>query len=174
MFKAWMIILQQVPNSVLWLLDNGYQGRMNMIKFADKFSITSDRIIFAQRSKKSDHLARHRLADLALDTRLYNGHTTTCDALWAGIPVVTIQGNQFSSRVASSLLSNIGLEECIATTVDSYIKICLELALKREALEILKVKLNRNIHSEPLFNTSQYTHHLEALWYHLYQHAIEN
>ncbi|MBT8608425.1 hypothetical protein G6656_09075, partial [Polynucleobacter paneuropaeus] len=112
-FASWMNILKKVEGGVLWLLEDNSLAAENLRKEAQKAGINPDRLIFAQRVPHAEHLARHELADLFLDTYPYNAHTTASDALWAGLPLITIQGSSFASRVASSLLTAVGLEELI-------------------------------------------------------------
>ena len=109
-----------------------------------------------------DHLARHRAADLFLDTFHYNAHTTASDALWAGLPVVTLEGETFASRVASSLLRAVGLPELVARTREDYEALALALATAPEKLASLRVKLAANRETHPLFDTALFTRHLES------------
>jgi predicted O-linked N-acetylglucosamine transferase (SPINDLY family) len=116
-----------------------------------------------------DHLARHRLADLFLDTFPYNAHTTTSDALWAGLPVLTLIGKSFASRVAASLLNAIGLPELIANTQVEYEALAIELALNSKKLADIKLKLAKNRLSTPLFDTPLFTKNLEAAYIQMYE-----
>ena len=116
-----------------------------------------------------EHLARHRQADLFLDTFPYNAHTTTSDALWAGLPVLTLMGQSFASRVAASLLNAIGLPELITTTPEAYEALAIELAKHPEKLQALKQKLASNRLTTPLFDTPQFTKDLERAYVQMYQ-----
>jgi predicted O-linked N-acetylglucosamine transferase (SPINDLY family) len=127
--------------------------------------ISAERIIFAPFVRAPDkHLARLRLADLFLDTLPYNAHATTCDALWAGVPVVTLTGSSFAGRVGTSLLSALGLPELIADTPAAYESIALNLARNPRSLARIKKKLARNRETHPLFDTARYTRNLEAAY----------
>jgi len=123
--------------------------------------VDGDRLIFTGPLPKDRHLARYRLADLALDTRIYGGHTTTSDALWAGVPVVAIQGAHFASRVSSSILTAIGLPELVTHNLEDYEALGLELSRDPDALRALKAKLDRNRLREPLFDTPRFARNLE-------------
>jgi predicted O-linked N-acetylglucosamine transferase (SPINDLY family) len=116
-----------------------------------------------------EHLARHRQADLFLDTFPYNAHTTTSDALWTGLPVLTLMGQSFASRVAASLLTAIGLPELITTTPEAYEALAIELAGNSEKLIALKQKLASNRLTTPLFDTPQFTKGLEQAYLKMYQ-----
>jgi predicted O-linked N-acetylglucosamine transferase (SPINDLY family) len=135
MFDVWMRILQQVPEGVLWLLSTNKIAEENLRREAEARGIKSERLIFADRLPKDEHLARLRFADLTLDTRIYNGHTTTSDALWAGVPVITLQGSHFASRVSSSVLSAIGLPEVVTHSLEEYEALAVQLAHKPAQLQ---------------------------------------
>jgi len=126
-------------------------------------------LVFAQRLPSAEHLARHALADLFIDTFPYNAHTTGSDALWAGLPLVTLQGESFASRVASSLLSAIGLPELITHTHQEYEALAIELAMSPQKLASIKQKLIKNRMTTPLFDTNQYTKHLENAYLQMHE-----
>ena len=157
-----MELLHNVPNSVLWLLNTNSWAQKNIKKAAQGKNISPRRIVFAEKIPNKEHLARHRLADLFLDTFNYNAHTTASDALWAGLPVITKCGKGFAARVASSALNAAGLTELITSTDQEYFELALQLASNPEKLHAIKAKLNRNRLRCPLFNTVQYTRDLEA------------
>ena len=119
-FDVWMRILTQVEGSVLWLLEDTPAASRHLAAQALQRGVAAERLVFARRVPVAEHLARHRLADLFLDTLPYNAHTTASDALWAGLPVVTCMGESFASRVAASLLSAVGLPELIASNLDAF------------------------------------------------------
>jgi predicted O-linked N-acetylglucosamine transferase (SPINDLY family) len=168
-FDIWMRILQSVPNSVLWLLDDNPTATSNLFKEAESRGVAGDRLIFAKRIRLDEHLARHRLADLFLDTLPYNAHTTTSDALWAGLPVLTCTGQSFASRVAASLLEAIGLPEMITHHAHDYEQKAIEIARNLPLLEQIKSKLASNRLSTPLFNTQLFTQHIEAAYSEMFQ-----
>jgi len=117
----------------------------------------------------TEHLARHRLADLFLDTLPYNAHTTASDALWAGVPVLTRKGKSFAARVAASLLNAIGLPELVTGTQEQYESLAIELAGNPGRLQDIKVRLEQNRLTAPLFNTDLYTRNLEAAYTAMYE-----
>jgi predicted O-linked N-acetylglucosamine transferase (SPINDLY family) len=160
-FDIWMQLLEQVDGSVLWLLETNVLARTNLIREAAKAGISSERIIFAKQMDLSEHLARHRLADLFLDTFYYNAHTTASDALWAGLPVLTCLGETFAGRVAASLLKAIGLPELITYAHNEYQSLALELATNLEKLASIRQKLDRNRITYPLFNTELFARSIE-------------
>ena len=159
-----MRILRAVEGSVLWLLQDNSWAAENLKKEAEKQGVAPDRLVFAERLPLPEHLARHRQADLFLDTFPYNAHTTTSDALWAGLPVLTLMGRSFASRVAASLLNAIGLPELITFTQKEYEALAIELATNPKILVDIKLKLARNRLNAPLFDTPLFTKNLEAAY----------
>jgi predicted O-linked N-acetylglucosamine transferase (SPINDLY family) len=168
-FGGWMRILKAVEGSVLWLFQENSWAAENLKKEAENHSISSDRLIFAERQPLSEHLARHRQADLFLDTFPYNAHTTASDALWAGLPVLTMMGQSFASRVAASLLNAIGLPELITNTQEEYEALAIELANNPKKLADIKLKLAKNRLTTPLFDTPLFTKNLEAAYSEMYE-----
>ena len=163
-FDGWMRILKAVEGSVLWLFQDNAWALENLKKEAEKQGIPADRLVFAERMPLSDHLARHRQADLFLDTFPYNAHTTTSDALWAGLPVLTLMGSSFASRVAASLLNAIGLPELITNTQEEYEALAIDLALSPQKLTDIKLRLASNRLTAPLFDTPLFTTNLETAY----------
>jgi protein O-GlcNAc transferase len=161
-FDIWMRVLGQVEGSVLWLLKSNRWAEENLKKEAERRGIDSSRLIFAEKIPHAEHLARHKHADLFLDTFNYNAHTTASDALWSGLPVVTKQGRQFAARVAASLLTAVGLPELITESEEDYERLILNLAQDRQKLNAIKATLEENRRTEPLFDTQRYTRNLEA------------
>jgi len=164
MFDCWMRILNQVPHSVLWLFNGGETASKNLQHEARARGIDPHRLVFADKLPKAEHLARLRLADLALDTRIVNGHTTTSDSLWAGVPVITLQGGHFASRVSASLLNAIGLSEMITRNLHAYECLAVRLASYPAEHQKIKAKLSVNRLTEPLFDTHGFVSHLEAAY----------
>lgn len=160
-FDIWMRILLKVPGSVLWLMDCHEMARENLGREAETRGVDRERIIFARRLDHGAHLARHRHADLFLDTFCYNAHTTASDSLWAGLPIVTKIGNQFAARVGASLLTAIGLPELIAHSEEEYEQLILQLATQPEKLHVIRRTLHHNRDIYPLFDTETYTRDLE-------------
>ena len=161
-FRRWMNMLRAIPDSVLWLLESNPAAMTNLRQEAVRAGIDGARLIFAAKMPVAEHLARHRLADLYIDTLPYNAHTTASDALWAGLPVLTCMGQSFASRVAASLLHAIGLPELITESLDDYEALAIALAGDPARLGALRKKLANNRLTQPLFDTALYTHHIEA------------
>ena len=160
-FNIWMRLLRNVNNSVLWLIKSNKWVEQNFSKEAKRQGIDPLRIVFAEKLSHSEHLARHKHADLFIDTFNYNAHTTASDALWAGLPIVTKQGKQFSARVTSSLLTACGLSELITKNEKEYEDLIYELATNPKKLKTISLKLSENKKNKPLFNTKQYTNNFE-------------
>ena len=163
-FAIWMRILAGVEHSVLWLLKPNPAAERNLRREAEAQGIAADRLVFAPRTTPAEHLARHRLADLFLDTLPYNAHTTACDALWAGLPVLTQIGHAFASRVAASILRAIDLPELITDSEAAYEDLALRLAREPSNLAAVKEKLARNRAVKPLFDTDRFRRHMEAAY----------
>lgn len=163
-FGIWLRLLQQVPNSVLWLLSENDLVRQRLCAHANEQGIASERLIFAGRLPLEQHLARHRLADLFLDTLPVNAHTTTSDALWAGLPVLTCLGPAFASRVAASLLRAANLPELVTYSLAEYEARALTLATSPGELAALRERLRRNGPSSPLFDTPRFARSIESAY----------
>ena len=162
---CWSRILKRVENSVLWISENNMYFKTNIRMEFQNRGVNPDRIIFAQRLESmADHLARYSLADLFLDTYPYNAHTTAVDSLKAGVPVITLMGQSFASRVAASLLSAIELPELITNTQDEYEALAAELATSQNKLIDIKIKLIYGRFTTPLFDTLLFTQHLESAY----------
>jgi predicted O-linked N-acetylglucosamine transferase (SPINDLY family) len=168
-FDGWMRILKRVEGSVLWLLDSNRTAVDNLRREAVRRGVAAERLVFAARVPMAEHLARHRLADLCLDTLPYNAHTTASDALWAGLPVLTRAGEAFAARVAASLLSAANLPELVASSQAQYEDVAAELAVNRVRLAMIKQKLNDNRLSAALFDTRLYARHLETAYRKIYE-----
>jgi len=162
-FRIWMRLLTAVGGSVLWLSGLNPEAQANLRREAQACGVSPQRLIFAAHvPEMADHLARHRHADLFLDTLPYNAHTSASDALWAGLPVLTRIGETFAGRVAASLLTAVGLPEMITTTPEAYEALAFELATDRDKLAALRRKLDANRRVMPLFDTGRYTRAIEA------------
>jgi protein O-GlcNAc transferase len=161
-FDVWMRLLASLPGSVLWLLEDNPWAVANLRREASVRGIAADRLVFCRRASNEAHLARHRLADLFLDTFPYNAHTTASDALWTGLPVVTCTGRTFASRVAGSLLHAVGLAELVTTSLDRYEQLALNLARNAEYVESLHARLTSNPRALPLFDTPTLCRYLEG------------
>ena len=163
-FDVWMRLLNQIEGSVLWLLEGSSAAARNLRRSAQLRGVDPGRLVFAPRVQLDDHLARHRLAGLVLDSLPYNAHTTASDALWAGVPVVTCLGSTFVGRVAGSLLNAVGLPELITETFTEYEALALKLARDCGVLAALKAKLVRNRERFPLFDTDRLRRHIESAY----------
>ncbi len=163
-FGGWMRILTAVPGSVLWLIEDNALASANLRKEAAARGVDPQRLVFAARMPPDEHLARHRCADLFLDTLPYNAHTTASDALWAGLPLLTCKGDTFAGCVAASLLANIGLPELIASSQGDYERLAVELATQPDRLQALRQKLANNRLTTPLFDTLRFTRNLEQAY----------
>jgi len=164
MFDVWMNILARVPDSVLWLLAHSRETTTNLRREAGSRGIDSTRLVFAEKLPKELHLSRHRHAGLFLDTRVYNAHTTASDSLRVGVPVLTIPGATFASRVAASLLNAVNLPEMIATCAEEYADIAVKYSTDSQYMATIKTILSTNVNSSPLFDTPLYARHLEAAY----------
>ena len=169
MFDSWCRILKKVDGSVLWLFEANPTVKENLIKEASTRGIDSHRLVFSGHIENSEHLARQSLADLFLDTFPYNAHTTSSDALWSGLPVLTLVGQSFASRVSASLLTAIGLPELITQTQEEYESLAIELATHSEKLLSIKNQLKSNLLIKPLFDAQLFTRHIEAAYAEAYQ-----
>jgi predicted O-linked N-acetylglucosamine transferase (SPINDLY family) len=170
-FDVWMRLLKQVEGSVLWLfLENAAVSR-NLRREAERRGVAPERLVFAPHFPLPEHLARHRQADLALDTLPYNGHATTSHALWAGVPVVTCLGTTFAGRVAASVLRAAGLPELVTESLEDYEALASKIASEPAYCASLKDKLARNRQAFPLFDTERFTRHLEAAYTTMWQRS---
>ena len=168
-FDSWIRILNATQGSILWLLEDNPSASENLKKEAQARDIDPQRLVFAKRVDLPEHLARHRLADLFLDTLPYNAHTTASDALWAGLPILTLAGNSFPSRVAASLLNTIGLPDLITATQEEYERSAIKLAHDSTRLTEMKQRLNTARLSSPLFNGKLFARYLEFAYLKMYE-----
>jgi len=160
-FDVWMRLLSEFPGAVLWLRGDNPLLEANLRKEAAAREISPDRLVFAGRLPLPEHLARHRVADLFLDTLPYNAHSTALDALWAGLPVVTCAGRSFAARVAGSLLQSIGLPELVTGNLEEYEALARRLAGDPAFLAQIRGRLASNRSTMPLFNSDRLRRHLE-------------
>ena len=161
-FALWMGLLREVDGSVLWLLQDNPLASMNLRTAAQAHGIAADRLVFAPRRPLPEHLARHACADLFLDTLPYNAHTSACDALWAGLPVLTRRGDSFAGRVGASLLHAAGLPELVVDSEAEYTALALLLAREPSRLSDLRARLLRGRSTCALFDTAGYARDLES------------
>jgi len=170
MFDVWMRLLRQIDGSVLWLSAAGATAMRNLRREAEVRGVEPHRLVFASFTQDSaDHLARHSLADLFLDTLPYNAHAGGSDALWTGVPIVSCVGSTFAGRVGASLLNAVGLPELATDSLDAYEELALKLARDASALAAIKGRLQRNRDTHPLFDTKRFTRNLEAAYRTMWQ-----
>lgn len=170
MFKVWMDILKNKEDSVLWLLENeNSESIKNILEHTKKNKIDPNRIIYSKRCVMNDYLDKLQVADLFLDTFPINAHTTASDALWVGLPVLTLAGKSMVSRVAGSLLNNINMKELITYNYTDYKNMALKICNDKSYLNAIKSRLQKEKLTCPLFNTRQYTKDLEKIYNKLYQ-----
>jgi predicted O-linked N-acetylglucosamine transferase (SPINDLY family) len=163
-FDRWMTILQRVPGSVLWLLDGGEAISKRLTEYAAQRGIASDRLVFAPKMAHPDHLARYILADLFLDTAPYGAHTTASDALWMGVPILTLSGRSFASRVCGSLARAAGVPDLVCTNPDQYVERAVALAQNGTDLQQYRKRLAATRDSCVLFDMDSHVRHLEGLY----------
>jgi predicted O-linked N-acetylglucosamine transferase (SPINDLY family) len=173
-FDSWMRILRQVDGSVLWLLQDHPASAANLRREARNRGIDPSRLVFAVRMPSSEHLARHRVADLFLDTLPYNAHTTASDSLWAGLPILTCIGDTFAGRVAASLLGAVGLPDLVTTAPEQYEALAIDLATNPERLARIRRRLGANRPVAPLFDSVAFTRHLEDAYAQMHQRYLAN
>jgi len=161
---GWVRILKAVEDSVLFLYADNEWAKNNLKKEIEARGLDSARLVFGERIAIEEYLARYRVCDLFLDTFPYNAGTTASDALWVGLPVLTLAGKSFASRVAASLLNAIGLPELITNTPQEYESLAIELAKNPHKLESIKQNLASNRLKAPLFDTPLFTKHLEMAY----------
>jgi len=160
-FASWMRILRAVPGSVLWLLETNRWAVENLRRAAAGQGVAADRVVFAPHQPMADHLARYRLADLALDTYPYTSHTTAADALWAGCPLVTRAGPTFASRVAGSVLTCAGLRDLVTDGPAEFERLAIGLATDPGRLRDIRRRVAEGRDSSPLFDTPRFVKNLE-------------
>lgn len=168
-FDVWMRILTAVEGSVLWLYEDNARAAANLRNEARARGVHPERLVFAKFMPLGEHLARVPLADLFIDTSPYNAHTTASDALWTGLPVLTLKGNTFAARVASSLLTAIHLPELITESYEDFEAKAIELATDASKLADIRARLNLDRKTAPLFDTNQFAKGLESAYTTMYE-----
>jgi protein O-GlcNAc transferase len=168
-FDLWMRLLRAADGAVLWLLHENETAKRNLRLEAQRRGVDPQRLVFASRLPLAEHLARHRHADLFLDTLRYNAHTTASDALWAGVPVLTCLGPSFAGRVAASLLRAVGLPDLVTESLEDYEALALRIATEPALCADLKTRLARNREKYPLFDTTRFARHIETAYRTMWQ-----
>ena len=172
LFDVWMRLVRETPGSVLWLRRWAAEPTANLLREAQRRGVAAERLVFAEPVRDSArHLARQGLADLFLDTTPYNAHSTACEALWAGVPVVTCTAGSFAGRVAASALHAAGLPELIAPTLAGYAQLALDLAHDPARRTALRAKVAASRTESPLFDTEGYCRHLELAFTRMWERA---
>ena len=161
-FDSWLRILKMTPNSVMLLYAENVEAAKNLLEYASKNGVAPQRFILAERLVRADYLARYKITDLFLDTTPYNAGTTASDALWMDVPVITLQGDSFPSRVASSLLTHLDLTELIHRSLASYEAQAIEIAAQPDKFLALKKKLISKKSSARLFNSQWFMQSYES------------
>lgn len=173
-WATWMQILQRAPKSILWMLDPGEVARLNLTRAAEAAGVGAGRILFATRARQEAHIARLQLCDVILDPWPYGGHTTTGDALFAGVPVVSLEGCNFASRVSGGLLLAAGLQSLVRPSVEDYIDTVIDLLNQPDEI----VKIRRHLHSRrtrlPVFDADTRTRQLEAAYRSVHERRLAN
>ena len=169
-FDIWMRLLQQVSGSVLWMMQNDEAGQENLRREAAARGIDASRLVFATRLPNDQHLARIAHADLFLDTLPYNAHTTSSDALWQGVPVVTCTGRTFPARVATSLLHNVGLPQLAVQSLAEYEALALDLAANPAKVRAMRSHLLKR--DQPLFDTQRLAGEIESAYREMHRRAL--
>ena len=168
-WKLWMEILRQVPESVLWLLNENEDIKNRLRELAVQHGVASERLIFAQRKPNPEHVPRFALSDLGLDTSPYGSHTTASDALWAGVPVLTLPGISFTTRVCGSLVRAAGLGEFLCDTPEEYVTRAVDFGRNREKLLVYRQRLAAQRDTCVLFDTPSLVKHLEGLFENMWE-----
>jgi len=166
-FDSWMKILIKCKNSVLWLLKGNEQSAVNLIKEASKRGVNKDRIIFAKKTSLDVHLKRMQFIDLFLDTHPYGAHTTASEVIRMGVPIITIMGNSFASRVATSILKNVGLENLVTKNIEEYTNTSIDFGLNKNKILDIKNYLSDPSNTETLYNSKKFTKDLENIFQNL-------
>ena len=162
-----MNILKKVPNSVLWIFKSNETASRNLKRETELRGVDPNRVIFASYLPNDEHLKRLSLADLFLDTFPYNAHVTASDAIRMGIPILTLTGNSFASRVGASILSCIGIKELITRNKREYQELGIELAIKPDKLNKLKNRIKNTVSKSTLFDSQKFTKNLENIYLNL-------
>lgn len=163
-FNAWINILKKVKNSVLWILCNNQEAIRNLRKVIIENKIDEKRLIFAQSLPIEEHLKRINLADLFLDTFPYTAHTTASDAVRMGLPIITLKGESFASRVAASILNELNLNELITSNLEDYTSLAIEIASSKDKHKRIKEKLLKSLKNSKLFDGNYFTKRLENIY----------
>jgi protein O-GlcNAc transferase len=172
-FQAWMQILRRVPESVLWLMPESAVVKQNLRAAASQLGMDCQRLVFLEKLEKKVHFKRLSLVDVALDTHHVNGAATTSDALWVGVPVITLKGSHFASRMSASLLNSIGMHELVAKNQNEYIEFAVKLATHPTLLNEIKLRMGKSRRTCPLFDRRRYVSDLEKVYQCMARRLVE-
>ena len=173
-FNTWAEILKEVNESILWIYSTNNNVKINLKKEAEKKGVDSKRIIFAKKLKVEDHLKRIQLADIFLDTYPYSAHTTASDAIRVGLPIITIKGKSFASRVASSLLNDVNLNQLVCSNIEEYKNLAIKLGKNTNNLKNIKKELSNSLKKTLLFDSKKFTKNLEDIYINLIKKNEKN
>ena len=171
-FKAWMKILKESDDSILWLLKENEYSEKNLKEETSSLGIDPNRLIFAEKKNMDEHLSRLKFADLFLDTFPYGAHTTCSNALRVNLPILTLIGDSFASRVCASLLKTINMEELITNNIEDYIKLAIKISKNNNYLSSLKEKMSNQVHTSNLFKSDLFTRKLEEGYVSVYKNFL--
>ena len=173
-FKIWMRILKERENSILWLLKDNELSENNLKREADNLGVDPERLVFAKKLEIDQHLSRLKFADLFLDTYPYGAHTTCSNALRMCLPVITLAGDSFASRVSASLLNSINLNELITNDLKSYEKLALNISNDKKLLNEIKNKIKLYSTKKNLFKPDIFTKNLEKSYKMIYEYYLND
>ena len=173
-FNSWIEILTEVKDSILWIYSNNENVEINLKKEAEKRNFDSKRIIFAKKLEVEDHLKRIQLADIFLDTYPYSAHTTASDAIRVGLPLITIKGNSFASRVASSLLNEVNLNQLVCSNIEEYKNLAIKIGKNKDYFKSIKKELSNSLKKTLLFDSKKFTKNLEDIYINLLEKNEKN
>jgi predicted O-linked N-acetylglucosamine transferase (SPINDLY family) len=173
-WAVWMRILKAEPNTVLWLLDPGGLGRVNIAKATVAAGVDPKRIVIAVAKKQDEHLARLQCCDLMLDPWPYGGHTSTSDALFAGVPVLTLEGKNFVSRVSGGLLKAARMQVLVQPDIEGYVNMALQLLRTPAELQRIKAHIKKHISTTDVFNATSKARQFEAVYRNLLERRLKD
>jgi protein O-GlcNAc transferase len=163
-FAVWMQLLKRVAGSVLWLVESNAPAKRNLAAAAQMHGVAAERLVFAPRMPYAQHLARYRVADLALDTWPYTSHTTLSDGLWCGCLAVALSGDTFAARVSGSVMTAANLADLVTDNLHDYEALALRLAGDTAVLQTYRERLAQAREDAPLFDTPAFARNLEQLY----------
>ena len=173
MFECWMNILKQTSESVLWLINDNPVATNNLKQVAANYGVSPERLVFAEKISRDQHIQRLQAANLVLDTRVYNGGATSWDALSVGLPVLTLRGQNVPSRASASMLTSLGMEELITHDLKSYQSLALKLATDPVKLANIRKKIIKNSMTTSLFNSKLSVRNIEKAYQRVWENFVQ-